>query len=174
MPDTTDVASIPHITSIDTGTKLSIGATTVILGAADWTGGALNVMDQIVPPGLIVPPHYHEKDHQASYVVRGTLGFWIDGEEFEVSAGGYIHRPAGKVHTLWNATGAPAQMLELTTPGKGFETYMGALSDLTDSGTADPESVTKLAAEQGVHFVAGPLAELCARYGVNPAGGFWK
>ncbi|MCQ0005682.1 cupin domain-containing protein [Actinomadura madurae] len=93
--------------SIDTGTSLSVGAVTVVIGASDWTDGSLNVMDQIVPPGLIVAPHSHEKEHQATYVVRGTLGFWVDGEEFEIGAGGYIHRPAGKVHTLWNATGEP-------------------------------------------------------------------
>lgn len=168
------VADTPHVTSIETGSRLSVGATTVVLAAAEWTGGSINVLDEIVPPGLIIAPHYHEKEHQASYVVRGTLGFWVDGEEFELGAGGYIHRPAGKVHTLWNATDEPAQMLELSTPGQAFETYMRALSDLSDTGTASPESVTKLAATHGVHFVPGPLAELCAKYSVSPSGGFWK
>lgn len=170
----TRAGDVPHVTSIHTGIQLSVGATTVVIGEAGWTDGALNIMDQVVPPGLIVPPHYHEKEHQGSYVVRGRLGFWVDGEEFDIGAGGYIHRPAGKVHTLWNATDEPAQMLELTTPGRAFETYMRALSDLADSGEATPESVTELAAAHGVHFVPGPLEELCARHGVSPAGGFWK
>ncbi|MFE7441037.1 cupin domain-containing protein [Streptomyces chartreusis] len=173
MPNTTG-ADATHVTSIDSGTRLSVGATTVILGSAAWSGGALNVMDQIVPPGLIVPPHYHEKDHQGSYVVRGTLGFLVGDEEFELGAGSYIHRPAGKVHALWNATEEPAQMLEITAPGEGFETYMLALSSLTDSGSADPESVRVLAALHGVHLVPEPLAALCEKHGVSPAGGFWK
>lgn len=169
MPDSHGNPDVPHVASIDTGTSLSVGAVTVVIGASDWTDGSLNVMDQIVPPGLIVAPHSHEKEHQATYVVRGTLGFWVDGEEFEIGAGGYIHRPAAR-STRCGTPPASRPDVGDHHSGPGFETYMRALSDLNDSGAADMESVTRLCARHGVHMVPGLLKELCAKHGVSPAG----
>lgn len=174
---TSDASSSPgllHAVVDGGGVPLSQGESTFIVGLSSWTDGAVSVLDQIVPPGLIVPPHVHEHEAQASYVVAGTIGFWVDGEEVEASAGAYVHRPAGKPHTLWNASAEPARMLEITTPAASFEEYMRAVSDLMDAGEATPESVGALAAGYGVHFVPGPFEELCARHGVSPAGGFWK
>jgi mannose-6-phosphate isomerase-like protein (cupin superfamily) len=156
------------------GIPLSMGSSTLLVGLAEWSGGAFNLLDQIVPAGLIVPPHVHEHEAQASFVVSGTLGFWIDGEELSVGTGGYVHRPAGKPHSLWNATAEDARMLEITTPAERFERYMRAMSELIDAGDADPDSVAALASRYGVRFVPEPLADLCERHGVSPAGGFWK
>lgn len=163
-----------QVAAAGAGLPLSVGESTFVAGLAAWSEGAVSVLDQIVSPGLIVPPHLHEHESQASYVVSGRIGFWVDGEEVEVGPGGYVHRPVGKPHSLWNKTDEPARMLEITYPGTGFERYMRAMSELMDSGAADPESVAALAAEYGVHFVAEPFAGLCERHGVSPAGGFWK
>ncbi len=156
------------------GLPRSVGAAAPIAGRAAWSGDAFNVLDQVVPPGLIVPPHLHEHESQASFVVSGRIGFWVDGEEIELGAGGYVHRPVGVPHSLWNKGPEPARMLEITTPGDSFETYMQAMSDLLDSGEADPGSAAALAAEYGVRFVPEPFADLCERHGVSPEGGFWK
>ncbi len=156
------------------GPPLSLGQATTIAGRAAWTDGALSIFDQVIPPGLIVAPHVHEKESQASFVISGRLGFWVGGEEVEVGAGGYVHRPVGVPHSLWNKGLEPARMLEITTPGGSFEIYMTAMSDLLDSGEATPETAAALAAEYGVHFVPEPFADLCERHGVSPEGGFWK
>jgi quercetin dioxygenase-like cupin family protein len=156
------------------GRPLSLGQDMVVLGGAALTGGAYSVLDQVVPPRLIVPPHVHDHETQVSLVVSGTLGFWVDGDTAEVGAGGYVLRPAGRPHALWNPTDEPARMIELTSPGAAFEEYMIAASALMDSGDATPESVGALAARYGIRFIDGPLAELSERYGVSPAGGFWK
>ncbi len=156
------------------GLPLSLGEATTVAGRAAWSKGAFNVMDQIVPPGLIVPPHVHAEESQASFVVSGRIGFWVGGDEVELGPGGYIHRPAGVPHSLWNSHPEPARMLEITTPADSFETYMQAMSDLLDSGEANPETVATLAGEYGVSFVPEPFADLCERHGVSPEGGFWK
>lgn len=156
------------------GVTLSVGASTVLVGPAEWSGGTFNVMDQIVPAGLLVPPHVHEHEAQVAFVISGAIGFWVDGEELELTAGGYIHRPAGKPHALWNATAEPARMLEITSPAAGFEEYMRGVSDLTDTGRATPAAVAELAAGYGITFVPERMDELGQRHGVSPAGGFWK
>lgn len=156
------------------GPPLSVGEATTIAGPAAWTTGAVSILDQIVSPGLIVPPHLHENESQASFVLSGRIGFWVDGEEIELGASGYVYRPVGVPHSLWNSGTEPARMLDITTPGGSFETYMRAMSDLLDSGEATPETVAALAAQYGVHFVPGPFADLCERHGVSPEGGFWK
>jgi mannose-6-phosphate isomerase-like protein (cupin superfamily) len=156
------------------GSRLSVGSSTFLLGRASWTDGACNVLDQDVPPGLLVPPHVHAVEAQASYVLEGTVGFWVDGDEFELGAGGYILRPAGKPHALWNASGRPARMLEITTPAGRFEEYMQRISDLMDSGSATPTTVTELASAYGIEFVPDPVQYLCSKYGVDAAGGFWR
>jgi quercetin dioxygenase-like cupin family protein len=156
------------------GLPLSLGHETFVVGGASLTGGAYSLLDQIVPPRLIVPPHVHDHETQVSLVMSGTLGFWVDGDLDEVGAGGYVLRPAGHPHALWNPTDQPARMLELTSPGASFEEYMVRASALMDAGDATPESVGALAEGYGIRFVEGPLAELCERYGVSPAGGFWK
>ncbi len=156
------------------GTPLSQGAATFILGSASLSDGSYSVLDQIVPPRLIVPPHVHEHETQVSIVLEGTIGFWVDGDEAEVGAGAYVSRPRGRAHALWNPTDEPARMLELTNPGDRFEEYMLAASALIDAGDATPATVAELAEPYGIRFVEGPLAELSDRYGVSPAGGFWK
>jgi mannose-6-phosphate isomerase-like protein (cupin superfamily) len=161
------------ITSAGTGFPLSIGSSTAIIGLAEWTDGTYNVMDEIIPPGLIVAPHVHDNEAQSSFVVSGRLGFWVDGEEFELGASDYILRPAGKPHSLWNSTSEPARMLEITSPAASFERYMRALSELADSGNAELSQVVALAESYGVRFVDG-LEALSARHGVSAAGGFWK
>jgi quercetin dioxygenase-like cupin family protein len=174
MTDRVDDPGLMHAVQNRAGSPLSVGDETSIAGLAGWTGGAFNVLDQVLPPGLIVAPHRHEKEAQAAFVLSGTVGFWVDGEEVELGPGGYIHRPANVPHSLWNGGSEPARMLEITSPGDSFEIYIQAMSDLLDSGGANPDSVAELAGGYGVHFVPGPLADLCERHGVSPAGGFWK
>jgi quercetin dioxygenase-like cupin family protein len=153
---------------------LSLGQDMFVLGGAALTGGAYSVIDQVVPPRLIVAPHVHERETQVSLVLSGTLGFWVDGDIDEIAAGGYVLRPAGRPHALWNPTDEPARMIELTHPGAAFEEYMIKASALMDEGQATPESVGALAEGYGIRFVEGPLAELCERYGATPVGGFWR
>jgi quercetin dioxygenase-like cupin family protein len=46
------------------------------------------------------PPHSHPFD-QVSFVFEGTLGFEVDGQVYEVSAGEVLHIPADAPHTAW-------------------------------------------------------------------------
>lgn len=155
---------------------VSPGEGEALLGAnlicrAAWTEGHACVFDQELPPRLLTPAHSHELETQCAYVLAGTIGYWVDGEEAEVSAGGYVVRPPGKVHALWNPTDEPARMLEITTPGERMQRFQQELRDLHAAGGGADELVA-LAATYGTELAPAVTAELCARHGVSAGQGY--
>ena len=155
-----------------TGTPVAIGVQMSIIGHALWTDGAYNVVDQLLPPLRIVPPHRHDLEAQACWVVSGRVGFWVDGEpEVELVAGGYISRPAGVGHSFWNPTQQPARLLEVTTPAASFERYLEAADELVTSG-GNGADLAALGASYGITFLPEKLAELCEAHGVRVSTSF--
>ncbi len=77
---------------------------------ADWT-------DPGTHPGRpIAGLHLHRSDDEAWFVLSGTLGFRVGGEELEVPAGESILVARGTPHSYWNATSEPAHYLLVMTP----------------------------------------------------------
>jgi mannose-6-phosphate isomerase-like protein (cupin superfamily) len=156
------------------GEPLSLGGRTLLTVRAEWTGGAYCLLDQVIAPGFITAPHFHDRESQVSLVVEGRLGFWVDGDELEGGPGSCIFRPAGKPHALWNSTDQPAHMIEITTPAGRFQSCLLQLSAMIDAGTADEAAVREFAAANGTHFVDGVLDDLKRRHGLSERGGFWR
>lgn len=158
------------------GTKLAHGP--ILKGQSKWTDGAYSLMVSIVPPGLITPVHKHSTDSQVGIVIRGRLAFWVEGSpEVELGPGGYVFRPAGKFHSLWNPTNEPAHLVEITSPGKDFEEYILETSRLTAVNGADRASIETAAARARITFTDDFLADLSARHGVSAEGAqgvYWK
>jgi quercetin dioxygenase-like cupin family protein len=153
---------------------LHVGARTLLLGPQSLSKGSFNVLDQIVPPGLLAAAHRHTHEDQSVLVLSGVLTVWVDGAEQDIHAGEYAFRPAGLPHAMWNAGPDPVHMVEITSPAAGFEAYMRQISDMNTNGTADRAAITALAAEAGITFLPEITAELETRTGTSPAGGFWK
>ena len=77
--------------------------------------GSIVVVEWTAPPTAereeIAPRHVHHEDDEIWYVLEGTLGFWFDGEEFEVPAGGSAYARAGVAHTYWNVSSSDTRYL---------------------------------------------------------------
>lgn len=132
------------------------GVESALLGPVAQAGGALNVIHQVVPDGAATPAHRHDGEDQISIVLEGRIGFWVEREaEVELGGDSFIFRPRGRLHALWNDSGAPARMLEITTPAESFERWMRQLSELTRAGGSSEAQVRELAAGFGITF-AGP------------------
>jgi mannose-6-phosphate isomerase-like protein (cupin superfamily) len=142
-----------------------------IIGRAAWMDGAVLVFDQVLAPGALTPAHRHTIETQAAYVVSGTIGFWVDGEEAIVSAGGYVVRPVGTVHALWNAGDEPARMLEITSPAEPHQTFQQELTKLS-AAAAPIDEIVALANRYGTFLAPEVTAELCERHGVAAATGY--
>ena len=152
-----------------TGTLGTIGVDFKFWGAD--TGGTLSVVEHPFPVGALVPPHLHTREDEYSIVTEGEIGFRSGDREVVLGAGGYITKPRGEMHTMWNAGKVPARMIEIIQPA-GFEDFFAAMSDMLTSGPPEPEKLLALAERHGLEFGEPPwLADLIERYNLTPPPG---
>lgn len=67
------------------------------------TNGAVSVVEHPFPVGALVIPHLHTLEDEYSIVTEGEIGFRSGDREVVLGAGGYITKPRGEMHTMWNA-----------------------------------------------------------------------
>ena len=88
-----------------------------------------------------------------------------------LGAGGYITKPRGETHTMWNAGSVPARMIEILSPA-GFEHFFWGMGERMAAGAPDPEQMAALAATHGLVFETPPwLDDLVERYHLDPPPG---
>ena len=135
------------------------------------TNGALSIVEHPFPVGAIVPPHLHTREDEYSIVTEGEIGFRSGDREVVLGPGGYITKPRGEVHTMWNAGKTPARMIEVINPA-GFEGFFDELSDMLSAGPPVPEILAGLAERYGLEFGAPDwLPDVIARYELTPPPG---
>lgn len=146
------------------------GFTATVKLAASETGG-ISIVEHTFDPGVLIPPHRHTHEDEISYVISGEIGFRSDGREVSLRAGGYIVKPRGELHSMWNAGTEPARMIEIITPA-GFEKYFIELAEATAAAGRRPDpSVTAPIAERfGLSFDFAEVPDIVARHGLRPFG----
>ncbi len=147
----------------------SIGVDFKLWGAA--TGGALSVVEHPFPVGALVGPHLHTREDEYSIVTEGEIGFRSGDREVVLGAGGYITKPRGELHAMWNAGSVPARMIEIISPA-GFEIFFREIADLIAAGPPDPAAAVALAERYGLQFAEPDwLPDVISRYGLRPPPG---
>ena len=132
------------------------------------TGGAVSVVEHPFPVGALVPPHLHTLEDEYSIVTEGEIGFRSGDREVVLEAGGYITKPRGEMHTMWNAGKTPARMIEIISPA-GFENFFAELSELLASGPPPDGDVPALAERYGLQFGQPEwLPDLIDRFDLTP------
>ena len=114
------------------------------------TGGALSVVEHPFPVGALVAPHLHTREDEYSIVTEGEIGFRSGDREVVLGPGGYITKPRGELHAMWNAGAVPARMIEIISPA-GFEHFFREVAELIAAGPV----------------VAGQGGDLAERYGLQ-------
>jgi quercetin dioxygenase-like cupin family protein len=134
--------------------------------------GSISIVEHLFSPGALVPPHTHTLEDEISYVVSGEIGFRSNGKEVSLAAGGYIVKPRGELHSMWNAGRTPARMIEIISPA-GFEKYFIELAEAVAAagGLPDPETMDSIAGRFGLSFDLAEVPDLVARHGLIPPGG---
>ena len=139
---------------------------------SDQTEGRLSIVEHPFPVGALVPPHMHTREDEYSIVTAGEIGFRSGENEVVLGAGGYIVKPRGELHTMWNAGRVPARMIEVIQPG-GFERFFWELAEQMASGTPDPARIARFAQDYGLVFEEAPwLPGIIERYGLTPPPSF--
>lgn len=136
----------------DQGAAFNIlGVPTVAkLNTAD-TGGAYIVAEQVVPPGMGVPPHVHTREDEIFFVLDGEVEF-LAGDKMVVGrAGDIVHGPRDVPHSYKAVGNAPARMRFIAIPGD----VEGMFQELAKwpPGPPDMEKLAELCGRHGIRFV---------------------
>ena len=133
-------------------------------------GGALSIVEHPFEVGALVPPHVHTHEDEISIVLEGQIGFRSEDQEVVLGPGGYIVKPRGEVHAMWNAGSVPARMIEVISPA-GFEGFFRELSDLTAAGPVELPAIGELGQRYGLPFAEPDwLPDVVARYNLKVPG----
>lgn len=116
----------------------------------------------IAPRALAAPLHYHHREDEYSFVLRGTLGALLGDEVVTAEAGSWVFKPRRQWHTFWNAGDAPCEIIEIISPG-GFEDYFREVA----AAWGDLERFAAINARYELEMKFESVPELCARFGLT-------
>src|SRR3954451_13937266 len=135
------------------------------------TNGMVSVVEHPFAVGTLVPPHLQHREDEYSICTEGRIGFRSGDREVVLGAGGYITKPRGEVHAMWNAGDVPARMIEIISPG-GFEGFFRELAALVADGPPSQEARVELGERYGVESAEPSwLPDIIKRYNLNPVSG---
>jgi mannose-6-phosphate isomerase-like protein (cupin superfamily) len=136
----------------------------------EHTSGAFSVLEIAPPPGVLIPPHRHERTDEVAYILEGELGVMVAGEEFQVGVGSIVVRPRGVPHAFWNVGDRPVRLLDISTPA-GFEAWFDELARLRSS-TPPPtmQELTEAARRYDVIVMPELAPTLMQKYGLRMPG----
>ncbi|WIV55791.1 cupin domain-containing protein [Amycolatopsis nalaikhensis] len=135
-------------------------------------GADVSIVEHPFAVGAITAPHSHTREDEHTIVLEGEIGFRSDGQEVVLGPGGYITKPRGQMHAMWNAGDRPGRIIEVIAPG-GFERYFRELGELlvTHPGGGDLHKLPEFAAlaRKYVLTYGKPdwLDDVVHRYGLN-------
>jgi quercetin dioxygenase-like cupin family protein len=139
-------------------------------------GGEVSIVEHPFEVGLLTAAHRHTREDEHSLVLAGEIGFRSDDSEVVLGPGGYITKPRGQMHAMWNAGSKPGRIVEIITPG-GFEHYFRELGELLLEHANDPvgkvlhksPEFSALAAKYGLTYGSPDWMDgVAERYGLNP------
>ena len=121
------------------------GERAVVRVGTEETGGERLVADLYVRPGgAVVGEHVHPAIEESFTVVRGRVGFRLDGRDAIAEPGQRLHVPAGVVHDWWNAGDEEAHVVVEISPGVRFEEMISNLFGLARDGKTNAKGMPNL------------------------------
>src|SRR5687767_7790168 len=126
----------PRIIQPDEGRRVSLYGVDFRYGLeSGHTGGALAILEVVIPPRTLVKPHRHANEDEYTLVLDGTVGVRLGAHEGEVRAGSYLVKPRDLPHALWNTGDVAARIAEIVVPG-GLEDYFEELGPILERSGA--------------------------------------
>jgi quercetin dioxygenase-like cupin family protein len=86
------------------------------IAQGEQTNGRYALWEAIVFPGGGPPPHLHQREDEAFYVLDGEITFFTPEASFVAGSGDYVHLPLGGRHWFRNETDQPARVLIFSAP----------------------------------------------------------
>lgn len=104
------------------------------------------------------PLHWHDREEEGFFVVKGRLIFELNGEAIELRAGDFINIFPGTAHTLHNPDQESAEVIVFASPS-GFEDFQREVGVELTGPEADIPAVDDGLRER--------VRELAPKYGLN-------
>ena len=147
-----------HFVAPGGGTKLWVMSEliTFIVGTEE-TGGRYALTDSLVPPRGEVPPHFHEREDEAFWVLEGELEILVGEERFRAGPGAFAHLPRGVPHAYRNVGEGIARFLTLMVPA-GLERFFKEVGTPAAHNSMPPP---------GDEADLAKVIEIASRYGVT-------
>jgi quercetin dioxygenase-like cupin family protein len=121
------------------------GAEGVKARAGD-TGGALGLVETVIPHRHSAPLHVHAHEDEAFYVLAGAIDFVCGDQRFRAEAGAFVYLPRGIPHTFLGISEEPSRVLVLLLPGGLEEAF------------TEPARFDEVLGRRDVKVVGPPLA----------------
>jgi len=122
------------------------------------TGGHYGLVEVTAPAGAPgPPPHVHESEEEAIYVVEGEMEVQIGERTLQARAGTFALVPRGTVHTFSNPTPRPAKVLVIVSPA-GFEKAFAEMAEVAPRADEPPnmEKLLAIAKKYNLRIVGAP------------------
>ena len=127
---------------------------------SDDTAGQYTVLETWGTAAGDPPPHVHDHEDEAFFVLEGTVEVTVGGVTTSLSPGGFAFGPRGVPHTY--ATTSPvSRMLVINSPG-GAERFFRAVGapaqapELPQPQAPDVGKVVSIAAAHGITILPPP------------------
>jgi mannose-6-phosphate isomerase-like protein (cupin superfamily) len=120
------------------------------------TGGAYGLVEITAPAASSgPPPHIHEGEDEAFYVLEGELKVRIGERTMQAISGSFAFVPRGTIHTFSNPGSKPAKALVIVSPA-GFEKAFEEMAEVAPRGDQPPdmEKLLAIAKKYGLKIVA--------------------
>ena len=116
----------------------------VRVGTEDSGGELLEIDMYVKPGGAVTGEHVHPAIKEYFTVVRGRVGFRLDGRESIAPLDQRLHVPAGTAHDWWNAGEEEAHVVVEISPAERFEKMVRNLFGLAQDGKTNSKGMPNL------------------------------
>lgn len=151
--DAKAVAAEPFVREPAAGSTINVlGVTHIYKATGAETAGSFSLWEAVVPPGAGPPPHTHDREDEAFYVLSGELMMEFEGEPapHRVGPGGFFFGARGRRHTFRNVGDKPARVLILSAPSCGLDQMFAELEAATAAGMPEFGKLVAIAGKYGV------------------------
>ena len=122
--------------------SVSDNTITVMVGG-EQTDDAYSVFELSVPPNVGAGLHIDKDWDEFWHVMEGTFAFTLNGEQIELSAGGFAYGPKGIPHSFKNAGETTGKLVMLTRPS-GLEKFFRNIDEASLDGSLDKETFVNI------------------------------
>lgn len=116
------------------------------------SAGAGLIIEVTAPPGHGAPPHAHDEDTEAFYILDGELTVEAEGRVETLRSGDMCLLPAGREHAFRNEGPHDVRFLAVVTPGFDALAFFTEIDRAGAAGGLAPDTIMSIGTAHGLAF----------------------